>query len=174
MQRMMPPSSGIDRDGSGRRSDRRSSGTPYAQSLPHSEIVVDVDIDDHPSTSSRIPPSPSMTSEAQAGLRAGAGMYADRENGVGDVLPRGPRAMASKPPPDGALPPPSASLSPTTPYAYVPSAGGRGRDRSPPPQQQGYMNDRGHDNSRHEGTSGRRDERHNHGYPVQERGHGQV
>jgi WW domain len=181
IQRMMPPSSGIDRDSNGRRNnDRRSSSTAYAQSLPQSEVVMDVDVNDHSSASSRIPPSPSRNSEAQAGLRAGAGMYADREGGVSDVLPRGPRAMATKPPvhmPDGGFPPPqSASLSPTTPYVYGHNADGRSRDHSPPPQQTGYMNERGvaYDNSRHEGASGWRDERHNHGYSVQDRGHGQV
>ena len=176
MQRMVPPSSGTD---SGRRGDRRLSGTPYAQSLPHSEVVIDVDVNDRPSTS-RIPPSPSRNSEAQSGLRVGGGMYADRESGISDVLPRGPRAMATKQPlytPDGNfLSQPSASLSPTTPYVHVPIMGGRGRDHSPPPQQLGYVNDRGpgHDHSRHENGSGWREDGHNQGYPVLERGHGHV
>jgi len=180
IQRMMPPSSGIDRDDSGRRHDRRSR-VAYAQSFPQSEVVMDVDVNELPSTSSRIAPSPSSrNTEAQAGLRVGAGMYADREGGVGDVLPRGPRAMASKPPvhiPGGGFPPPlSASSSPTTPYVYGPDAdaGARGGDRSPPAQQLGSMNERaGYDNSRHEVASGWRDER-NHGYPLQERVYGHV
>lgn len=174
MQRMMPSSSNIDRD---RRNDRRLSGTAYVQA--QSEVVMDVDVNDHPSTSSRIPPSPSKNPEAQAGLRVGAGMYADRESGVGDVLPRGPRAMASKPPvqvSDGEFPPPSTLSSPTTPYVYDPNAGGRRRDHSPSPQQSGYMDERGagYDSSRHEGSSGWRDERHNNGYSMQERSHGHV
>lgn len=174
MQRMMPSSSNIDRD---RRNDRRLSGTAYVQA--QSEVVMDVDVNDHPSTSSRIPPSPSKNPEAQAGLRVGAGMYADRESGVGDVLPRGPRAMASKPPvqvSDGEFPPPSTLSSPTTPYVYGPNAGGRRRDHSPSPQQSGYMDERGagYDSSRHEGSSGWRDERHNNGYSMQERSHGHA
>jgi hypothetical protein len=189
MQRSVP---GID---SGRRNDRRPSGASYAQSLSQSEVVMEVDINDHHSTSSRIPPSPSSrNSEAQAGLRVGAGMYADREGGGDDVLPRGPRAMASKHIPDDGFPPSSAPLSPPTPYAHGPNVGSRGRDRSPLPHQSAYASERetGYDNSRHEGALGWRDERSNQGlasnqglpynqglpsnqeYPVQERSHGHV
>jgi hypothetical protein len=177
MQRMMPPSSGVDRESSDRRNDRRPSSTAYAQSLPQPEVVMD-DINDPSSASSRIPLSPSRNSEAQAELRVGAGMYADREGEVGDVPPRGPRAMASsKPPvhiPDGGLPTPlNISLSPTT---YGPNMGGRSGDHSPPAQQPSYTNERGagYGNSRHEDGLGWRDERHNHGYSAQEKGQGPV
>lgn len=173
-QRMMPPSSTTDRDSSGKQDDRLSFGSTYAQSLPHSEVMMDLDINDRHSTSSRLPPSPSRNSDSQPGLRAGAGMYADRES---DVPPRGPRAMATKPTsymPDGVSPIPSAS--PTTPYAYGPNAGSRGRDHSPPPQQPSYVKERGtgYDNSHHESSSGWRDERHNPGYFMQDRGQGHV
>jgi hypothetical protein len=174
---MQRPVSGADRDGSGRRNDRRPSGVSYTQSLSQSEVVMEVDVNDHHSTSSRIPPSPlSRNPEAQAGLRAGAGMYADREGGGNDAPPRGPRAMASKHMPDDGFPLPSAPLSPTPPYAHGTNAGGRGRDRSPPPHQLGHVNERGtgHDNSRHDGASVWRDERSDHGYPLQERSHGHV
>jgi hypothetical protein len=167
-----------DRNSSGRQSDRLSFGSVYAQSLPHSEVTMNVDVNDHHSTSSRPPPSPSRNSDSQSGLRAGSGMYADRES---DVPPRGPRAMATKPPShmsDGVSPIPSlgASLSPTTPYAYGPNAGSRGRDHSPPPQQPSYVNERGtiHDNFHHESSSRWRDDRHNHGHFTQDRGQGYV
>lgn len=140
--RTMPPSHASGSNDRDRRGERRLSGTAYSHLLAPSESIMDIDVDDHPSTS-RIPPSPSSRKpNDEPGLRIGSGMYADRETvTAGDALPRGPRAMAKPLVSTSGSGYTSHSTSPTTPFGYGPSAGGRPRDRSPPPHLQGRGND---------------------------------
>lgn len=126
-----PLNSNFDRDSSRQRGDRRVSDTPYAQtqSLAPPDAAMDVDVDETPSFSSRTAALPAMRDNTNRG----SGMYADKEaSSSGGGLPKGPRAMASKPSASssvGAALSPVASTSPTTPF----SVAGRIRDRSPPP-----------------------------------------
>lgn len=71
-------------------------------------------------------------------IRAGSGMYADREQPA-DALPKAPRAMASKVSvTNTSLPPAISPSTPTTPFSTQRSASGQEfvpdkRERSPPP-----------------------------------------
>ena len=123
--RMPPSGPSSDAD---RRGDRRAS---VALALPANEMGMDIDIDILPP--SRIPSSSKNTNNDMP-IRAGSGMYADRE--AAD-LPKGPRAMASKVSATTSGSTINAASSPTTPFMYPGGTVGRIRERSPPPHMAG-------------------------------------
>ena len=115
-----PSSSDVDKRG-----ERRAS----LALATHNDMGLDMDVDNLPS--SRFPPSSKNNDVA---IRAGSGMYADRE---GSDLPIGPRAMTSKVSVSTSSSMISVASSPTTPFIHQGGAGGRTRERSPPPHMAG-------------------------------------
>ena len=115
------------------RSSRDTPFNPNESSALRDRDLVDVD---------NLPPSRASFRTNDTSIRAGSGMYADREQST-DV-PRGPRAMSSKPSTAPYPPlPPSPSASPSTFFAQRPlpshdRPANRFRERSPPSNNEGW------------------------------------